>query len=416
MRAEPQPLARGRDRDVGRQDRHDRGAEDVEVGLDRRRAGRAGRARTAPPRRRARPGAARGRARAPAPAPPASSTSWPSARSALPSRRRATAEPSATSTSMRAQATLRNAGAKLGSRPHPGAHAAIRRVSSTSRSICAISSSTDSKRSSPRRRVEEREPQLAAVEVAVEAEQERLDQQPAAGDERRPHADVGRRRPPAPLAVELDRRAAGVDAVAGIDERRVGHEVGGREAERAAALVAVRDGPAQLERRAEALAGALHHARPRSGRGCASRRRSRRRARPARRRASRTRPGRAAASTSPLARWPKRKFSPTLTRSAPSWPTSTPSMKSCAERLANAPSNGITTSSSTPRPAIRSAFVVERRDQLRRGVGRDDRARVRLERQHRVGAAHDLAVAEVHAVELADRDVARPRARHRGAR
>ena len=32
-------------------------------------------------------------------------------------------------------------------------------------------------------------------------------------------------------------------------------------------------------------------------------------------------------------------------------------MKSCGERLANAPSNGITTSSRTPSPAIRSAFV-----------------------------------------------------------
>ena len=38
-------------------------------------------------------------------------------------------------------------------------------------------------------------------------------------------------------------------------------------------------------------------------------------------------------------------------------------------------------------------------------VGRDDRARVRLEGQHGVGAAHHLAVAEVHAVELAHGDL-----------
>ena len=38
--------------------------------------------------------------------------------------------------------------------------------------------------------------------------------------------------------------------------------------------------------------------------------------------------------------------------------------------------------------------------------GAIDRARVRLEGEHRVGAVDHLAVAEVHAVELADRDVA----------
>ena len=62
----------------------------------------------------------------------------------------------------------------------------------------------------------------------------------------------------------------------------------------------------------------------------------------------------------------------------------------------------------TPSPAIRSALIVERGEQLRRGLGRDDRARVRLEGEHGVGAADHLAVAEVHAVELADRDLARP--------
>ena len=112
-------------------------------------------------------------------------------------------------------------------------------------------------------------------------------------------------------------------------------------------------------------------------------------------------------ATSPCARWPKRKFSPTLTCSAPSRPTSTSSMKSCGDWLANAPSNGITTSSCTPRPGDQVGLGGQRRDQLRRLVRRDDRARVRLEGQDGVRAAHHLAVAEVDAVELADGDVAR---------
>jgi hypothetical protein len=50
---------------------------------------------------------------------------------------------------------------------------------------------------------------------------------------------------------------------------------------------------------------------------------------------------------------------------------------------------------------------LQRGEQLRRGVGRYDGARVRLERQHGVGAADDLAVAYMDAVELADGDIAR---------
>ena len=114
-------------------------------------------------------------------------------------------------------------------------------------------------------------------------------------------------------------------------------------------------------------------------------------------------------ATSPLARWPKRKFSPTLTRCASSAPISTSSMNPCGDCCEKTPSNGITTSSRTPSPATRSAFVVERGDQLRRLVGRDDGARVRLEGEHGVRAAHHLAVTEVHAVELAHRHVARAR-------
>jgi hypothetical protein len=54
---------------------------------------------------------------------------------------------------------------------------------------------------------------------------------------------------------------------------------------------------------------------------------------------------------------------------------------------------------------------VQGREELGRGVGRDDGARVRLEGEHGVGAADDLAVADVDAVELADGEVARARPR-----
>src|SRR5829696_9946257 len=104
---------------------------------------------------------------------------------------------------------------------------------------------------------EEREPQLAVVEIALVIEQERLDEHAAPGHEGRAHADVRGGRPPAPLAVLLDCRAAGVDAVARVDERVLRHEVRGREAERAPTLVAVLDGAAELERRAEEAVGLL---------------------------------------------------------------------------------------------------------------------------------------------------------------
>ena len=151
-------------------------------------------------------------------------------------------------------------------------------------------------------------------------------------------------------------------------------------------------------------AASLDRRRSRPARGCASRRRSRRRPRPA----STTRVSNAVLRAQQrrrrrCARWPKRKFSPTDTCVAPSCSTSTWSMNSCGVCAANAPSNGITTSSSTPSAGDQVGLLLERGQQLRRRLGRDDRARVRLERQHGVGAADHLAVAEVHAVELADR-------------
>ena len=114
-------------------------------------------------------------------------------------------------------------------------------------------------------------------------------------------------------------------------------------------------------------------------------------------------------SSSPAALWPKRKFSPTLTCSACSVPTSTSSMKLCALRPANSASNGMTTSSCDAELADELGLALERRQQARRAARRDDRRGVRLEGDDGVGAADDLAVAEVDAVEGADGDA--PRAR-----
>ena len=62
-------------------------------------------------------------------------------------------------------------------------------------------------------------------------------------------------------------------------------------------------------------------------------------------------------SGSPLALAPNRKFSPTDTLVAPSFSTSTSEMNSSAVFLEKSLSNGITTSSSTPRPSITSRLT-----------------------------------------------------------
>src|SRR5262249_36117507 len=53
------------------------------------------------------------------------------------------------------------------------------------------------------------------------------------------------------------------------------------------------------------------------------------------------------------------------------------------------------------------ALDLERHDQLRRRLGGEDADRVRLEREHGVGAVDHGAVADVDAVEGPDRDLAR---------
>ena len=81
-------------------------------------------------------------------------------------------------------------------------------------------------------------------------------------------------------------------------------------------------------------------------------------------------------------------------------------MKSSAVRCENSSSKGMTTSSSTPRPVDHVALHRERVDQLRRRRRAQHLERVRLEGEHGVGALDHRPVAEVDAVEGADRDVA----------
>src|SRR3954466_7634618 len=105
--------------------------------------------------------------------------------------------------------------------------------------------------------LEELEAQRLAVEVAVEVEQEGPDELAAAGLENRPPAHVSR---PRGGAARRDRRPAGVDAVPGRDVAVLRQEVRGREAELAAALVAVDDLADHRERRAEQRVGVLDRA------------------------------------------------------------------------------------------------------------------------------------------------------------
>ena len=120
--------------------------------------------------------------------------------------------------------------------------------------------------------------------------------------------------------------------------------------------------------------------------------------------------GRAASiSGSPLALAPKRKFSPTETRSAPSFSIRTCSMKSSAAAVANSSSKGITTSSSTPSPSITSRLTAKGMISFGSAAGCRISERVRVEGEDGVGVVDHRLVAEVDAVEGADRDVARAR-------
>ena len=91
-------------------------------------------------------------------------------------------------------------------------------------------------------------------------------------------------------------------------------------------------------------------------------------------------------------------------------------MNSSAVSWANSSSKGITTSSSTPRPSITSRLTANGMISFGSAAGCRISERVRVEGEHRVGALDHRLVAEVDAVEGADRDVARAAARRRGAR
>ena len=278
---------------------------------------------------------------------------------------------------------------------------------STSRCICSTSASTESKRRSPRRRSRNSIRSVCAVEVAVEVDQVGLDEHAAAGLERRAHADVDRRARPAP-----SRRAARVDAVA-------------------------------RARRA-----------PRRGRGWRSgsraRGRARRRGRPRRAAGTGAPRKRAACSTSPASTRPRMWLEETISPSTSTSGTTRVSKRASARssagvalravaeaevlahrdlrrrrarststsvdellarlRCAKAPSNGITTSSSTPSAGDQLGLALERRSAASARASGATTASGCGSKVSTVSAPRDhLAVAEVDAVELADRDAARAR-------
>ena len=116
----------------------------------------------------------------------------------------------------------------------------------------------------------------------------------------------------------------------------------------------------------------------------------------------------ASSAASPRARLPKRKFSPTDTHCASSRAISSWSMNSCAVCAMRSPSNGITTSSSTPRPAIRSAFCSSVVSSFGAASGATTVRGCGSNVSTLSAPRDDRAVADVHAVELADRQSARP--------
>ena len=187
------------------------------------------------------------------------------------------------------------------------------------------------------------------VEVALEVDQVGLHQQAAAGLEGRPHPHVDGR--------GVAARPRRVDAVARAHEAVVGHEVRGGHAELAAAPVAPttspskRNGPPRNSRGLGHLAGSheaadvaggdrlagdlheRHHAGLERGLGCEQ--------------APRRPPPRARSGSS----------RPPRPGPRPSRPRARRSTNDSALREANSSSKGITTSSSTPRPAIRSRLT-----------------------------------------------------------
>ena len=191
-------------------------------------------------------------------------------------------------------------------------------------------------RALPAQALEELELELRAVEVAAEVEQVGLDRA------RRGRSRTSGARRCSPRRGSCRSAQARVDAVAGRDEARVGDEVRGRVAERAPALVAVHDlaGRSRTARRAACspycdvappatsprmwLEETISPSTSSSGTTRVSKRSSARE----HRRVARSRGGRSGSSRPPTR------------ASRRARPTSTWSTKSCAERAANALSNG----------------------------------------------------------------------------
>ena len=198
----------------------------------------------------------------------------------------------------------------------------------------------------------------------------------------------------------------------GHGERRVRDEVRRREAERAPALVAVGHDAARLERGAQEPRRLGHLPAATSPRMWVEETIS-----PSSSTISVTRVSNAVCSrnsaVSPRARLPKRKFSPTDTQVAPQ-----PLDQLVVDELLRGLRHPLAVERDhdqlvDPEAGDQVGLLLERREQLGRGLRRHDRARVRLERQDAVGAGDHGAVADVHAVELAHREPAFPRRRVR---
>ena len=221
---------------------------------------------------------------------------------------------------------------------------------------------------------------------------------------------VDRRRPPLPLAVDLERGAAGVDAVARVQSAFVRDEVAVGNPSVRPRLSPWRTIPAQVERRPEEARTPCSTSpattRPRM---CVDETISPSHLDQAPRRWWRTRPASRSSATSPLAAMPEAEVLPHLHLGRAE--RADQHLVDELLRALHLDARGrkrTTTSSRTPRPAIRSALHRQRREQLRRGVRRHDRAGVWLERQDGVRVPDHRLVAEVDAVEFADGDAAGP--------
>ena len=180
--------------------------------------------------------------------------------------------------------------------------------------------------------------------------------------------------------------------------------------ELAPALVAVDHLALEQERAAEELGRLASPRRPPPGRGCGSRRPSRPRPPPAAPRASRTRRASAGSRRCPWRPCRSGSSPPPTRGSRPGARPAPRSTKLLGALLGEAAVERDHHQLLDPSPAIRSRLTGNGVEQLGRRLRVDHRERVRVEGQHRVDAADHLAVAEVHAVEGADGDLARARA------